>query len=336
MVYCSDGFLIRAESLRVDIILPVYRGRPLWITEAIDSVLAQTYPYWHLTIVDDASLDDTLAYIKEAYRSHTNRISFIQLEQNRRAAGARMETIRQTHGDVIAFIDQDDRWRPHKLEQQIARLKQEPTVQAVHTDVEHIYPDGNVISRSANRENALRASIPYEALNREDLIKQMFLGNSIRLVSSAVLRQVFEQTGGFDETLVGGEDWEFWVRFAASGYRIAHLAEPLVERRIHAGNVSSVHCQARTEGALQALDKLVAMYPILKRLASRRRAHLLRWLASHELQSGDGARIRPQIREIIQLTPKDYRGYALWFLSYLGPLQVWLTDAYLNRGKASW
>jgi len=330
----SERRLFNADRPLVDIILPVYQSRRQWLNEAAGSVLAQTYPHWHLTIVDDASPDDTLVCVKEMYQEHTERISFIQLEQNRRAAGARMEAVRQTRGDVIAFIDQDDRWCPRKLERQIERLRQKPTVRAVHTDVQHIDSDGDLIPGSADGENVLRASIPYEVLGREALMKQMFLGNSIRLVSSVVLREAFEQVGGFDETLFGGEDWEFWVRFAASGNRIAHLAEPLVERRIHAGNVSSMHHQARTQGALRALDKLVTMYPSLKDLASRRRAEILRGAALHELRVGDGARIRPQIREIIQLTPKDYRGYALWFLSYLGPLQAWLTNAYLNRGRA--
>lgn len=323
---------MNSTTLQVDVILPIYQARLCWVRKAIDSVLAQTYPHWHLTVVDDASPDDTMAYIQETYQDYPDSISFIQLEQNRRAAGARMEAIRQTHGDVIAFIDQDDRWHPRKLERQVERLHQKPRVEAVHTDVQHIDENGDIIPGSADRENASRSRIPYDALSPDALMEQMFLGNSIRLVSAVVLRQAFEQSGGFDETLFGGEDWEFWVRFAASGNRIAHLAEPLIERRMYAESVSSVYHQARTEGLLQTLDRLVTMYPALKPLASRRRAHILRGLVLQELKKGKGAQVRPYIRDIIQSTPQDYRGYVLWALSYLGPVQVWLTTAYLNRG----
>jgi glycosyltransferase involved in cell wall biosynthesis len=318
-------------TLRVDIILPIYQARRRWIREAIGSILAQTYPHWHLTIVDDASPDDTMAYIQETYQDYPDSISFIQLEQNHGPAGARMEAIRQTQGDLIAFIDQDDRWHPRKLERQIERLKQNPKIEAVHADVQRIDEDGDLIPGAAKRENALRSSIPYDSLSRNALMEEMFLKNSIRLASAVVLRRPFEQIGGFDESLFGGEDWDFWVRFAASGYRIAHLTEFLVERRIHSENVSSVHQHARTRGLLQALNKLVERCPFLKHLAHNRQARILRSLVLQELKEGNGAQVRSHIRRIIRLTPRDYRGYLLWVLSYLGPIQSWVTNIYLNR-----
>jgi glycosyltransferase involved in cell wall biosynthesis len=315
----------------VDIVLPVYRSDKKWILEAIDSVLSQTYSQWHLIIVDDASPDDTLAYIRGKYQDYSDSISFIQLAQNRRAAGARMEAIRQTQSDVIAFIDQDDRWHPRKLERQIGRLKQKPKVEAVHTDVQRIDENGNLIPSAAQGENALRSSIQYDTLSQNALMEDLFLKNSIRLASAVILRRPFEQIGGFDESLFGGEDWEFWVRFVASGNRIAHLAESLVERRIHLENVSSVHQYVRTEGLLQALNNLLERYPSLQHLSSNRQARIFRSLVFQEFKRGNGARARSDIRRIIKLTPQDYRGYLLWILSYLGSMQVWLVNTYLNR-----
>jgi glycosyltransferase involved in cell wall biosynthesis len=303
--------------MRVAIILPVYKARR-WIDEAIESVLAQTYHHWHLTIVDDASPDDTVSRIAKWSGSHPNRISLIQLEQNRRPAGARMEAIRRTGGDAIAFIDQDDRWRPEKLERQVTRLQGKPPVEAVHTDVVRIGPDGMLLPGAADAENARRARIPYAALEPEALREELFLTNTIRLASAAILREPFEAVGGFDTTLFGGEDWEFWVRFSRS-YSIAHLAQPLVERRIHSGNTSAVHRRERSIGLLNALAKIEQSQPLPDPLVDERRAGLLRRATISELGVGHHARAREYARSLLGLRPTGLEAYYLLVLSYLGP-----------------
>lgn len=319
----------------VDVILPIYRGRR-WVVEAIDSVLAQTYLDWHLTVVDDASPDETLDYVKEIYQDHADRISFIRLAQNHRAAGARMEAIRQTHGDLIAFIDQDDRWHPRKLERQVELLKRSPYVHAIHTDVQHIDSNGDVIPGSADRENAYRANIPYDTLKCQTLARQLFLMNSVRLVSAVVLRHAFEQAGGFDITLFGGEDWEFWVRFAASGHRITHIAIPLVDRRLHSSNTSQAYFAARTQGLLQTIDRVLLHYPDLSDLATYRRSLLLRREIVNGLVNGRGSQVRPRIRQFLRLGKGKTRimGCVFWVLSLVGPFQrpLAMTGLRLIRG----
>ena len=81
--------------MKADVILPHYKGKQ-WVGEAIGSVLSQTYPNWHLTLVDDASPDDTAKHVERFCRAYPQQISLIRLEENRRAAGARMEAVRGT------------------------------------------------------------------------------------------------------------------------------------------------------------------------------------------------------------------------------------------------
>lgn len=304
--------------MKVDIILPVYRGRR-WVGKTIDSVLAQTYPHWHLAIVDDESPDDTLDYVKEAYRGCGDRISFLRLAHHRGSGGARMEAIRQAHGDVIAFIDQDDRWHPQKLAYQVERLQRAPVVEAVHTDVQCIDSYGQRLRGRADRENARRARIPYDRLEPDALARHLFLrADVIRLVSALVRRRPFEQIGGFDETLSSGEDWEFWVRFAASGYRIAHLATPLTERRLHPGNTS--HQSMWRQGHWHALEKVLRVHPELAELAPQRKANLLCEEAIAALITGQSTHARQQAQQLIRLVPSDWRGYVLFLFSCLGPI----------------
>jgi glycosyltransferase involved in cell wall biosynthesis len=304
--------------MEVDVILPLYQGRR-WIGEAIDSVLAQTYPHWHLTIVDDCSPDDTLDYIKEAYKHEDARISFLRLAERLGPGGARMEAIRRTHGDAIAFIDQDDRWHPQKLEYQLERAKLEPMVQAIHADVQHIDSRGQVLHRSADRENTRRRRIPYDRLEPDELKRHLFLHpTSIRLVSALVLRRPFELVGGFDGTLFGAEDWEFWVRFSALGYHVAHLATPLIERRLHPGNTSNK--PVWKEWHWRATDKVLLAYPDLAELAPRRKASLLRGEIVEALVAGSGRHVRQRARQLVRLMPIDLRGYRLLLLCWISPL----------------
>lgn len=103
----------------VSIIMPTYNcGR--FIRESIDSVLAQTYEYWELLIIDDCSTDET-ERIVGAYSDP--RIRYMRNERNMGAALTRNHGLREAQGKYIAFLDSDDLWLPTKLERQIAFMK---------------------------------------------------------------------------------------------------------------------------------------------------------------------------------------------------------------------
>ncbi len=104
----------------VSIIMPTYNCGFL-IKESICSVLAQTYKYWELIIVDDCSTDDTISVVK----SFTDeRIRYYRNEQNRGAAESRNRALREARGRWIAFLDSDDLWIPLKLERQLIFMAQ--------------------------------------------------------------------------------------------------------------------------------------------------------------------------------------------------------------------
>ncbi|MDY6882072.1 MAG: glycosyltransferase [Thermodesulfobacteriota bacterium] len=294
----------------VDVILPVFKGTR-WVHETIESVLTQTYPKWHLTVIDDASPDDTVACIRPFCQSYPDRISLIQLAENRGAPGARMAAIGKTKGDVIAFIDQDDRWRTEKLETQIRRLNRKPRVQAVHSDVIHINQNGNIINRSADRENHIRSAGTGDILSAKKRMAKFILNNPVRLGTSVILREAFIDIGGFNETLFGGEDWEFWIRFA-SKWRIGHIAEPLVERRIHERNVSAFFKDSRINGAFSALDIIENRYPHLRPFIPLRRAQLLRRAAVESLENDRKVEAGKYARDLFPLKPMQ--ASALLFL----------------------
>lgn len=105
------------QSGLVSIITPCYNGEK-YISETIESVIAQTYPNWEMIIIDDGSKDNSLKIALE-YAQKDNRISVFQ-QSNGGSASARNNGIRRSNGQYIALLDADDLWLPDFLENQIA------------------------------------------------------------------------------------------------------------------------------------------------------------------------------------------------------------------------
>lgn len=102
----------------VSVIMPTYNcGK--YITQSIDSVIAQTLSDWEIQIVDDCSTDNTKEMLKPYLDKYPN-IHYYSLPQNSGPAVARTEALRRAIGKYIAFLDSDDLWMPEKLEKQIA------------------------------------------------------------------------------------------------------------------------------------------------------------------------------------------------------------------------
>lgn len=92
-----------------------------YISQSIQSVLAQTYLNWELIIVDDCSTDNTENVVSVFLND--NRIKLLKNERNSGAAVSRNRALREARGKWIAFLDSDDLWEPEKLEKQIAFMK---------------------------------------------------------------------------------------------------------------------------------------------------------------------------------------------------------------------
>jgi glycosyltransferase involved in cell wall biosynthesis len=307
-----------SKELLVDVVLKTYNGRR-WIRQAIDSVLGQTYPYWHLTVVDDGSSDGTIDFLKEVYGKHESRITLVALGKNRGHLGALLEGIRRVYGDAVALIDADDAWHSRKLELQVRELQREPSVHAVHTDVRRIDAWGNVLESSTTLENERRAKIPFDRLASRQLALALFPAHVICNGTALILRNAYERAGGYDEALSGAADFEFWVRFAASGHRIAHLPDRLYDRRVHEGRLTAQNRLALTEKRVAAVDKLVTEYPFLEPLATARKEGFLREKLRWSLEDAEGATARQAISELTRLGRVSPKLALAWTMSWLGP-----------------
>lgn len=105
----------------VSIIMPSYNTEK-YIKASIESVLAQSYPFWELIIVDDCSTDNTDEIVHQYLAD--NRIRYFRNSTNSGAAVSRNRALQEARGKWVAFLDSDDLWEPSKLEQQLQFMKE--------------------------------------------------------------------------------------------------------------------------------------------------------------------------------------------------------------------
>ena len=303
----------------VDVIMPTFTGRREWLIEAIDSVLGQTYPDWRLVVIDDGSPDDKESYVRERY-GHDERIAVIRLDSNSGPMAAKTAGIEHGTSELIAFLDDDDRWRPEKLELQIERLQRTPDVHAVHTDVHYMDAEGRAIPEITDRQNTSRAVIDWDAMDAREQARSLFSVYPLKHSTSLIVRDAFERVGGYDLSLHDGADKELWVRFAALGNRVAHIPKPLYDRRMHTANISRTDRLKFIDDKLFTTEKLVSAFPFLHDLAKARNRRILRDAVIAGLEEGRGARTRSLVRQLRATGDRGSDLAGAWALSWLGPL----------------
>jgi glycosyltransferase involved in cell wall biosynthesis len=117
---------------RCSVITIFFNAEP-YLAEAIESVLAQTDQDFELLLVDDGSRDDSTAIALDYARRMPQRVRYLAHEGhvNRGMSATRNLGMREARGEFVAFIDADDFWRPEKLADQVAIMRQYPELGAV-------------------------------------------------------------------------------------------------------------------------------------------------------------------------------------------------------------
>lgn len=119
-------------------------NRAHYLSQSVDSVLSQTYPNYHIIIVDDASTDGAADVARDYAKRYPGKITAICKEKNSGVGDSVNKALSMSkNGEFFAFHADDDLWAPDKLERQIAVFKQFPEVGLVHTDAILIDGDGH-------------------------------------------------------------------------------------------------------------------------------------------------------------------------------------------------
>lgn len=197
----------------VSIITPTFNSDE-FIREAIESVQRQTYEYWEMLIVDDASSDDTCKIVNEFVRND-ERIKLIRLTENGGAAVARNVAINEASGRFIAFLDSDDLWLPHKLEKQLVFM-QKHNYLFTYAAYDKIDAEGSVIGH---------IGVP-DKVSYSDLLKTCSIGCLTAVYDTAYFGKVKmplirkRQDFGLWLKLLKEADFAYGMKDALGQYRV--------------------------------------------------------------------------------------------------------------------
>jgi len=209
----------------VSVVIPT-KDRRAFVPEAVRSVLAQSVAELELVVVDDGSADGTAEFLAGSFRDPRLRIV---RQENLGVSAARNRGVRETCGPWLAFLDSDDLWVPDKLERQLAAMRPPEAAGACYTE--------EVWHRRGRWANPRKVHAKYDGW-----IFPRCLPLCIISPSSVLLRRtVFDELGGFDESLPACEDYDLWLRLTAR-HPVRLLAERLiVKRNGHPGQLSQAH-----------------------------------------------------------------------------------------------
>lgn len=198
------------SSPLVSVVVPVFNGER-FLAAALDSVSAQTYRPVEVIVVDDGSTDRS----PEIARSRP--VRYLR-QSNCGVAAARNAGIAAARGTLVAFIDQDDEWEPHKLTTQVGHLLDRPDLGFVLARLQWFLEPGTA-KPPWLREEWLTVSTPGYA-------------PGVLLAR----RELFDRLGSYDESYEVGSDTEWMVRARDAGVGFEMLPDVLLRYRIHGDN----------------------------------------------------------------------------------------------------
>ena len=306
----------------ISVVLTCYNGAR-WINKAIESVLAQTYDDFQLVFIDDGSRDNS----KEIMTSYLcdERVLYIY-QENRGFSAAVNRGIKESSGNLISFIGQDDLWMPNKLELQVKYLSEHKDVDLVHSNYCSIDYEGRI--------GKVRDIKVPNFSSKKKMVEQLFLYNFIGFETVLVKRKCFKNVGFFDERMVAFSDHDMWMRVMGS-FDIGYLDQPLVKKRQHKLQLSRVRTEAVLKDEFLMVEKTVDLYPFLKRVERKKLASLYYVWGIALLKKGNGKEAKQSFLQAIKYQPWKLKATA----AYMAPsLYTFVLDGYrrsapeLHRG----
>ena len=273
-------------SSDVSVVIPTW-NRAERLMGAVHSVLAQTASPRELIVVDDESTDDTLGRLAEI---DDVRLRVVEIE-HAGVSAARNRGVAAASGNWLAFLDSDDRWQPEKLERQIEAAKGSGRSNAppvlIHSD--------EIWIRHGVRVNPKR----YHQKRGGRVYRHCLPRCCISPSAALLCRDVFEDLGGFDESLPACEDYDLWLRLCAR-HDVLYVDEPLVIK--HGGHDDQLSSRpALDRYRIRALVKVLEDDERNALLSQEERDATVRTLRKKVRVYCKGARRRGRVEEVVEV-----------------------------------
>lgn len=244
--------------MKASVLIPAYQARP-YILTALQSVAAQTHANWEIVVVEDGSRDGTESIVEAFGTSCGHTVVYRNMGTNCGVGAVRNRLLELATGEVLAFLDADDRWEPAHLELAAKNISAgcDLVVSSVRTFDLTTGKTLEIVQAPAELEI--------------DPVLTLFQQSVIITSSGVVLRKrLADCTGQFDTTLRIGEDRDYWLRCGLEGGRFAHTGVVTCNYAKH-GNSSMARTALVAENDLRFYEK----YRKLVEVPLKLRRHLL-------------------------------------------------------------
>ena len=293
------------SSAPVSVVIPAYRSART-VVEALDSIVVQTLPPAELIVVDDCSPDDTVAVLDAWIGRQGTAAAFpttvIRLARNGGPAAARNAGIRAASQPWIAFLDADDASLPERLAVQTAAAEAHPEAALLCGRTCKLNPGGAAVA-------APKGGRHPEATPRRLALDEFIAHNPVATSTVMARRAVLLDVGLFDEQFRGPEDYDLWLRVAATACCF-DLDVPLARYRHTVGSLSMDE-RSFLPQVLRVLTKafgaggVLAQHPDWRRRAYAEQYSSASWMAHN--RGANGVALRYLLRSWLYYTGKVHK-----------------------------
>lgn len=225
----------------VSIVVPVFEPHPVYFREAIASLLAQSFSDIEVIVVEDPSQSSGQALLAGIADS---RLRYILNGERTSLPRQHNRALAEAQGRFICRFDADDICEPNRVERELAFLHSHPDIDVVGSFLTVI-----------DEQSAVVGERRYPTTHA-DILAAMRRFNPIANSTVMFRREVYERFGGWRDSRLPAQDYEWYSRLGAGGARFANLAEPLVCYRLHGQSIKS----SRLRGTIQTTLEVKQMY----------------------------------------------------------------------------
>lgn len=228
-----------SEKPLISVIIPAYNEEK-YISEAIESILNQTFEGFSVTIMDDCSTDSTWDIVQK-YCKKDSRIKAYKNEENLYIASNRNRGIKRVSGKYIVWQDADDISLPHRLETLVNFMEESPEVGICGSYIESFNENGVLDTRKYFTKD-------------DELRNNIFRFSPVAQPAAIVRRKCFEEFGYFDLAYPPAEDLEMSFRIGKK-YKFANIPEVLLRYREHGSSATHTRKNRQLRATLEIRKK---------------------------------------------------------------------------------
>ncbi len=230
---------------RVSILIPAY-NRANYLSETLASALAQTLDDIEIIVVDDGSTDET-ARVVHAISDVRVRYTY---QENRGVSAALNTAWRAASSEFVAILGSDDVMLPEQIATLLPPLEEDARVGVVYA---------RAIGMDAQGAPLTQLSGAPERFAGQTLLSLVY-GDFVCPIAVLIRRAALAECGGYDESLIGNEDWDLWIRLART-YKFVYVPRVLARYRYHSQNLTrtkSARMERLMQDRVRVLDKFFA------------------------------------------------------------------------------